>query len=269
MRGALFVIIAAVLPSQVWAQGGVGEQDISCLIQADKVLELSSSVRGVLTKVHVKRGERVGEGQVVAELESGVERATLEAANALAKNVMQIQARKLEYQKNKRNHDRIAKLSDKNVVAAQQLDEIATEAELSKASLAQARFEKKLAEFEAKRAQALLDRRIIKSPVNGVVTDVRLHGGEYVGEAASILTVAQTEPLKVEAYLPVSLYSKINVGTTARVRPQDPIGGAYTAKVAAKDPVIDSASGTFQISLTLPNTKGVVPAGINCKIQFD
>jgi len=54
----------------------------------------------------------------------------------------------------------------------------------------------------------------------------------------------------------------------ARVFPEEPIGGQYTAKVVIVDQVIDAASGTFGIRLELPNRKYKIPAGLRCQVNF-
>jgi len=47
------------------------------------------------------------------------------------------------------------------------------------------------------------------------------------------------------------------------------IGGTYAATVTVVDRVLDAASGTFGVRLTLPNPDLQLPAGIRCKVRFD
>ncbi len=54
----------------------------------------------------------------------------------------------------------------------------------------------------------------------------------------------------------------------AEIRPQEPIGGTLVGAIATKDPQIDSASGTFQVTLKLPNSDEAVPVGIRCSARF-
>ena len=58
--------------------------ELDCLIEPHEVVNLSSPVEGVLEKVHVDRGAIVKKGQVVAQLESNLEYATVTLARARA-----------------------------------------------------------------------------------------------------------------------------------------------------------------------------------------
>ncbi len=104
--------------------------------------------------------------------------------------------------------------------------------------------------------------------MNGVVTKVDLHAGEYADPSTPIATITQMHPILVEIYLPIAAYPFVKIGMHAEVQPQDPIGGACVANVATKDPQIDSASGTFQVTLKLPNEKELIPSGLRCRVRF-
>src|SRR5437016_6112063 len=56
--------------------------DAECLIEPSAKVELGASVSGLLKDVLADRGDAVTAGQIVAELDSGVERASLEVARA-------------------------------------------------------------------------------------------------------------------------------------------------------------------------------------------
>jgi len=68
--------------------------------------------------------------------------------------------------------------------------------------------------------------------------------------------------------LPSDKYHLIKVGMKAKVIPERPAGGQYTAVVTIVDRVIDAASGTFGVRLSLPNPKHNLPAGLKCKVIF-
>jgi hypothetical protein len=74
--------------------------------------------------------------------------------------------------------------------------------------------------------------------------------------------------LHVEVVLPVSLYGKIKPGQQAFIIPEAPIGGRLKTTVNVIDRVLDAASGTFGVQMLLPNSKGVIPAGMRCKAEF-
>lgn len=124
-----------------------------------------------------------------------------------------------------------------------------------------------LANLELRRASAEIERRIIKSPITGVVLERSLHPGEFAKQDP-ILKLAQLDPLRVEVFAPVSLLGEITVGMEAEVFPEKPVGGKYKAKVTVADKVVDAASGTFGVRLELPNKDYAIPAGLKCRVRF-
>ena len=104
-------------------------------------------------------------------------------------------------------------------------------------------------------------------PIDGVVMDRYKSPGEYV-EDQPILKLAQVNPLNVEVIIPLPWLGTIQNGMTARVYPEKPVAGSYSAKVVIVDPVVDSASGTFGVRFELPNPRQRIPAGLTCDVKF-
>jgi multidrug efflux pump subunit AcrA (membrane-fusion protein) len=127
--------------------------------------------------------------------------------------------------------------------------------------------ESKIAELELRDAKARLRLRTVSSPIDGVVVSRNYSTGEYV-TTEPVLQIARINPLKVEVISPMSLIGRVKPGDRAVIYPDQPIGGEVSGKVKIVDEVIDAASGTFGIRVSLPNDKFLIPAGINCQIKF-
>ena len=240
----------------------------SCLIDANKVIKISSATQGTLSKVPFKRGAAVKAGDVVAQLESDVEIAQYEAAKLRAESDVIVQSKRAELDLAELKHGQLKQLIATNSTPMQKYEEAQTAAILAKLALEQALYEKRIAELDVKRLAAVVERRQIRSPVDGVITKIDLHEGEYADPATPFGTIAEIRPLLVEIYLPVEVYTDVTIGMPVTINPREPIGGSYTLKVVSKDPIIDSASGTFQITASLPNEDGKIPAGIRCSVHF-
>jgi len=78
-----------------------------------------------------------------------------------------------------------------------------------------------------------------------------------------ILTIAQIAPLNVEVFVPIAYYDQTRIGSNASIPPEKPIGGQYTATVTVIDQVLDAASGTFGVRLSLATSGYKLPGGIN------
>jgi RND family efflux transporter MFP subunit len=238
-----------------------------CVIEPGKVASVSSAVDGVIDKLTVRRGELVKRGQVVATLNSRIEKATVELARVRSERDQAIKSRRARLEFTKRRLERNRGLFDQSLVSAQIVDEAETDVSLAELELGEFIEERKMAILELERAQEALEIRTIRSPFNGVVIDVLVARGESI-ENRPLLRIASIDPLNVEVIAPVALFGKIKKGTKAEVIPEEPIGGKYSARVVIVDRVLDAASGTFGIRLQLPNRKYKLPAGLRCQVRF-
>jgi multidrug efflux pump subunit AcrA (membrane-fusion protein) len=50
--------------------------------------------------------------------------------------------------------------------------------------------------------------------------------------------------------------------------PEASIGGQYESTVTIVDPIIDAASGTFRVTLMLPNPEHKLTSGLRCQVTF-
>jgi RND family efflux transporter MFP subunit len=191
-----------------------------------------------------------------------------EAARLKAESDAIIRAREADKENADKKLARVRQLQTKEYASLASLEDMIKDAAVAKYALEQAQLDKQLAAADAARLKAVIERRLIRSPVDGVVTRVDLHAGEYADSTNPVATIAEIRPLLVEVYLPVDAYPLVAIGMRAQVRPQEPIGGVHLAEIMTKDPQIDSASGMFQLTLRLPNQDETVPAGLRCTIEF-
>jgi len=197
-----------------------------------------------------------------------VDQAMLELAKARAQSDATVKAREARLLFLSKKRERTSGLLSKGAASAAALDEIESDFGVASQELREAQANIQIAQLEVIRAEEILKLRSIKSPIDGVVAERNLQGGEYAYEQAPIMTIAQIDPLNVEVFVPVALYATIKLGTEATVIGEAPVGGRYTAKVEVIDPLIDARSGTFGIRLLLPNPNNKIPAGLRCKVEF-
>jgi RND family efflux transporter MFP subunit len=242
--------------------------EFECVIEPQQVVKLASPVVGVIARLDVDRGDVIHQGQILGKLQDGVEAAALALARAKATNeyVSKSMEARLNFLRSK--HQRLNDLYSKAVSSQAALEEADAAAKVAEQQLKEAELNREVAQLEIRHAEEVLDQRTLRSPINGVVVDRLLVPGEYRNEQSPILSLAQVDPLRVEVYVPAAYYGQMTAGDEGIVRPEQPIGGEYTAKITVVDRVFDSASGTFGIRLALPNPEFQLPAGIRCKIEF-
>jgi RND family efflux transporter MFP subunit len=265
------IFLAAMLPVGAAAQVGKdGKDNFDCLIEARQQLDVRSSAEGVIEAVQVRRGDVVKKGDLLAKLSSGPELATLNLARSRAQMEGEIKAAAARVDLATKKYERADELNKRNFISASARDEAEAELRLATEQARALQESRTLAELEVKRAEEVLAQRSVRSPVNGVVVALLLHPGELTSsnQKDPILRLMEIDPLHVELILPVSQYGKIKRGQRARVEPEQPIGGSYTAQVDVVDRTIDAASGTFGVRLLLPNPGNRIPAGVKCRARF-
>ncbi len=268
------LLVSALTTMLAWAGGAYADasvaealQPLDCVINPSIVADLGSGVPGILSTVNVDRSDLVEQGQVVAELESSVETLALELARARAEMDAEIDLRRVNAAFGQRQHQRTEDLYRRKVISTNDMDERKTEARLAALQLRQALENQHLAVLEEQRAEKVLHRRAIQSPITGVVMERFKTIGEYV-EDQPVLRVAQLDPLYVEVFVPVERLGEVTQGMHAQVWSESVPGTNWEAKVSRVDRVADVASGTYGVRLELPNPDYTVPAGLRCRLQF-
>lgn len=263
----LLIALALVAPSVARADDSGLKADVStCLLRPRHLVQLGSPVFGLLTGVFVDRAETVKQGQVVAKLDTTVEEMQLALDRFRSTNTTQVEAAQADMAWNQRELARRQQLAGNMFSKANDIDEVATKVEQDRIAIRKAQSDLDVAKREADRSQAQLDLKILRSPVNGVITEIKLSPGEFIYETTPIMTIAQVDPLMIDLVMPSDRYRAVKVGMIGEVHLNQPIDQTLPARVDAIDPVVDPASDTFRVRLLLPNPGNAIPAGIRCSV---
>lgn len=244
--------------------------EYDCLIEARQSVDIRASVEGVIESVLVRRGDVIAKGALIATLLSGPERAALNVARSRASMEGELKSALARVDLAQKKFDRAAELHKQNFVSVNARDEAEAEHRLAVEQLKMASENQRLAQLEVKRAEEILAQRSIRSPINGLVVEIFLHPGALTSsnQKDPIMKVMEVDPLHVELILPVSQHGKISPGQRGQVMPEPPVGGRYMASVEVVDRMLDAASGTFGVRLSLPNPGNRIPAGVKCRVRF-
>ena len=237
------------------------------LIEPSEVVDIGAPSRGVIARILVEKSDEVRAGQLLVELDSSVEKATAARARAQARVAGEIKLQQAKLDFARRAYDRLDDLFANKAISTQKKDEAETEVDIARYRLQKARENQALAELDLKRATALLERRFITSPIDGVVVERFVSVGEFVDDTP-LLRIARIDPLKVEVVLPAAMFGRLEKGMAARVHVEFPRKQDYDATIDIVDRLIDSASGTFRVRLVLANPDLRIPSGLKCTVSF-
>jgi RND family efflux transporter MFP subunit len=246
--------------------------EFDCVTEPSQTVEIRTSVDGLIEHIYVDRGDRVKAGQILASLDSGLEKAGAELARFKADmdGAVQTAENRVKYAGIKAS--RREELNEEHFVSSQDKDESEGDLRLAESQLVEAKENKRLAELDYQRAAEQLRLRSVASPIDGIVVERLMNPGELSDnrdQRRPILKIADISVLHVETLLPLEALGKVRPGLEATVIPEAPLGSRYLATVTVVDRVLDAASGTFGVRLELPNRKLEVPAGVKCRVSFD
>ena len=100
------------------------------------------------------------------------------------------------------------------------------------------------------------------------VHSVRPGQGVGVTKLGSDTVLVQTDKLRVESYIPLRFFNRIQPGHDVLIQPEASLAAAFKARVTTVDRLIDSASGTFGVVVNLDNRSSTIPVGSRCKMAF-
>lgn len=252
-------------PVEEGVDGALPELD--CVMEPSEIVDVGSAVPGVVEQIYARRSDLVKKGAVIFELESSVEQASLELAKIRAGLDTSIELRQESARFGSLTQKRNQQLLRKSAISLHDVDKSKTETRIAKLQVRQEQDNKTIAELEYHRAQMILQKRSIRSPVEGVIMERFKSVGEFV-EDEPLVRVAQLNPLHVEVIVSVDYLGLIVPGMQADVTPSLTVNEKYLATVERVDRVADAASGTYGVRLSLPNPDYKIPAGLRCQLSF-
>lgn len=223
---------------------------------------------GVVTDMFVNEGEQVQAGQLLAKLDTSVLEATLEIARKRAEMRGRIMASQVELRVRQRYMENLKKLFAQGHATQAEMDRAELDLAISEASLLRAEEEQELAMLEAKRAEVELERRVLRSPIDGIIT-VRHRD---VGEATQIsdpriLTLVQVSTLRVNFSISARESFQLAAGNELKLALPE-LGTTVVSRVELVAPVFDAKSGTVKVSCVIDNRDGRYRSGMRCLLEL-
>jgi RND family efflux transporter MFP subunit len=212
------------------------------------VVRLTAQIAGTVSDMRVDRGSRVSRGQVLAVIEAEGVRG--QAAGAQAS----VAAAEANVQLMRQRRDAARRLYEAGATSRLDADAAQAALEAAEAELAVAR-----AQAAATGEQA--SRTIIRSPINGAVSDRAVEQGEPVAVGDPVVTVVNTARLELSGQVPVNQAGGVRVGQPVQFTLDAFPGRTFSGTVARVDPSADPSTRQVGVYVQLPNPNGEVIAG--------
>jgi RND family efflux transporter MFP subunit len=211
------------------------------LVNKDEI-RLSFKVGGVIRRLAVHEGERVREGQLLAEIEQTEVNAQVEQARQA-------------YEKAQRDLERGERLHADQVISLEQLQDLRTQAAVSQAALKSAQFNSSYSSIVASR--------------DGTVLRKLAEEREMVAAGTPILVLgAQDQGFVVRAGLADREIVQVRLNDTAQIRLDALPDITLTGKVSEIASAADPASGMFNIEVLLDAARQPLKSGLVAKLSI-
>jgi len=220
-------------------------------------------VSGRVEKLMVEVGDKVVEGQLLAELDRAELTEQLREAEASLRVAhANLKGRTHEFKNLKRRRDNAKKLISKDLVAREEVDNLETlvlsaesQVELTKAQMIQ---------MAARRdnARIQLERTEIRSPFGGFVSRRFVDRGALISPNTPLVEVVDIGSVKVRIAVVEADYRKVSPGQSAEVDVDAYPGRRFEGKITRIAPILDPDTRTVQIEIELDNRDGALKPGM-------
>ncbi|MRN65431.1 efflux RND transporter periplasmic adaptor subunit [Brucella sp. 10RB9213] len=196
---------------------------------------------GYMTKLHVKAGDTVKEGDLIAELDAETEQIAVAKAETALQDAQT-------------TRQRIARLRATNT---------ATEVQAVGAELAVAN-----AQLALQDAQLALSRRMVRAPITGIVGILPVNAGNYVTAQTSIARIDDRSTVLIDIWVPERFAPQIKVGQPLTAESTAFPGEIYKGRINAVDNMLDEASRTLHVRAEVPNAEDRLRAGMSFSVTI-
>jgi RND family efflux transporter MFP subunit len=263
-------------------------------LAAEQQVALGMKTSGRLGEVLVDLGDRVTKGQPLARLEpidfqlrvqqaeATLQQARVRAGLALGAADDQIELQRMPVVRQARamlddariQLERAQELSKKQLMPRSELDAIQAAYQV-----ADGRYQD--AQEEALSRQALLAQRrselqiarqqlgdsVLLAPFDGAVRERHTVPGQFVSAGQSIVTLVQTDPLRLRMAIPEREAADVRPGQPVRIEVAgDP--AVHDGRVVRLSPAIDERSRTLNVEAEVPNPQGTLRPGAFASAQI-
>ncbi|MCL1149182.1 efflux RND transporter periplasmic adaptor subunit [Shewanella ulleungensis] len=211
-------------------------------LEAPEESHVMSRIAGIVEQINVEEGDRVTKGQVLAVIDAKRQRYDFNRSEA-------------EVQIIEQELNRLNKMSNKEFISQDAMAKLEFNLQAAKA-------QRDLAELQVKESQ-------ITSPIDGVVAARHIKLGNMAKEFQELFYVVNQDQLHGILHLPEQQLASLRIGQHASIiQQQSNHTAAIDAKVLRISPIVDAQSGTFKVTLAVPNQDATLKAGMFTRVEL-
>lgn len=266
----------------------VQKQDITSIISASgevkpkKNINISALVAGRVVKIGVREGDEVKAGDFLLQIDPTYFEAQVDryraTINQLKAELIKVEA---QYRRDKSYYERQTALYESALISKDQLEAAQAQYEVSSASLQSLDYQIKESEAGLKSALEDWKKTTYASPIDGVVTSLRVEEGEVAivgtmnNPGTVLMSIADLSVMEVEVEVDETDVINVNLGQEARVKidafPDRIFKGRVTeigSSALDKSTLGAQESRDFKVVITLENTDEHLKPGLSASADI-
>lgn len=233
-------------------------------------IELSFPVDGVVSKVLIKEGQKVKKGEELLTLENQLQLQEVQRRHVLLndKSKLQTSAHNKEVMQELVNNNRQLH----NYLGAVSREEV-RKLEMQYAGvdgdMSAAKQEKKREAIELQMAQRELERRILRSPIDGVITELAIEQGEWAQPGKMVLHIVDTAKSFLEVNINVGDIYARDLKQNSTLAIQFKAGDRDIQKIGTVtfvSPMVDKSSALVRVKIEFDNSDGAILLGMSATV---
>lgn len=223
-------------------QGNVSSfYSTTATLEAPQEANVVSRISGLIESIAVEEGDRVQKGQVLAVIDSKRQQYDLNRSEAEVKIIEQ-------------ELNRLKKMNNKEFISADSMAKL-------EYNLQAAIAKKDLAELQVKESRVV-------SPIDGIIAKRYVKAGNMAQEFSDLFYIVNQDELHGIVHLPEQQLTSLKLGQEAQVFNNQQSKNAIHAKVLRISPIVDPQSGTFKVTLAVPNQDAHLKAGMFTRVEL-
>jgi membrane fusion protein (multidrug efflux system) len=209
-------------------------------LKALQGVDLSLETDGTVTDVQFQSGQKVKAGQPIVQLDSAVETALLETAQA------DLGLAQVDY-------SRGSQLVGSQAISKGEFDRLSAVLKKSKATVNQLR--------------AALGKKSILAPFSGTIGIRQVDVGDYVATGTMIATLQDISSLYVDFFVPEQSVPKIAIGQPVQIIVAAYPGENFPGTITAINPKVENSTRNVQVRAKLANPDGKLLPGMFASLE--
>jgi RND family efflux transporter MFP subunit len=271
---ALAIVFALIVPSMSRGQvariatGPTPTMIYEGFTEPRHTIMVAATEVGRLESITVEVGDQVQAGQVIGKLEDLMQASSVRIAKLQTEMVGELEATRAEAELHRSRTGKLRQLAAEGMARPDELVRAETDLRIATGRLAAAQEQLELRKLELERFNLQLERRKIRAPMEGVISQVFHKPGEYITPAdPSIVRLLVLDKLYAVFSVPVEDTAAIKLGSAVSIFLRSS-AKTINASVSSIAPDIDGESGTIRIRVELDNRNGRLLAGDRCTLRF-